>query len=113
MPELSRRNVIEGSLAASLGLLAAKASASETGADGGTWESEAFETNGAESMTLDEFRALNGPGSVAKLMGQMNCDTMSKCHKRMKKEQGVWIPELVPIFKEIDALTYPDSSGSS
>jgi hypothetical protein len=105
MSEISRRNVIEGSLAASLGLLAGKVSASEADE-----QTRNFKTNGANSMTLDEFRALNDPGSVPKLMGQMKCDTLSMCHKRLRDDQGIWIPELVPIFNEIDALTHPGSS---
>lgn len=103
MPELSRRKIIGGSVASSVALLTGKAGAAATSeADK---QPQTFKTNGARAMTLEEFRALNGPGSVARLMGEMNCDVMGMCHKRIEEEQGVWIPELVPIFKEIDART--------
>lgn len=100
MSELSRRKVIGGSIASSLALLTGKAAATEPDAGGAAVE---FATGGSDSMSLEEFRQLNGPGSIAKLMGEMNCDTLAMCHKGMKEKHGIWIPELEPIFAEIDA----------
>ncbi len=99
--KISRRKLLGASLASSAALVA-----TATASRGATGKTK-FKTTGADSMSLQEFRALNGEGSVARLMGSMDCDLLSMCHKRMKDEEGVWIPELVPVFEEIDARTHP------
>lgn len=105
MSEISRRKVLGASIASSVAVVAGKVSASEAGASG-----QSLKSNGNESMTLEEFRALNGPGAVPRLMREMDCDFLAQCHKKMKNEHGIWIPELVPIFEEIDARSHPDRS---
>ncbi len=64
----------------------------------------ALKGTGAD-MTLAEFRELNGPGSVAELFTHMRGEnkTFDMCHRRLRDEQGIWIPELVPIFRDLDA----------
>ena len=94
MGKMSRREAM-GSVAASL-------VAGSALANGPTPE---FRTGGATSMTLEEFQSLNGPGSVAQLFGHMQCASLSKCHETMREEHGIWIPELVPVFQQLDAMS--------
>ena len=93
MREISRRRAIR-TVAASL--LAGTAVSSLRG--------HSLRTGGASAMTLKEFQSLNGVGSVAQLFSHLKCGTFTKCHEEMRKEHGVWIPELVPVFKKLDAL---------
>lgn len=101
---ISRRKLLGATLGSSATLATGTASASR----GETEKRGEFNTNGKKSMTLEEFRTLNGEGSVARLIGSMDCDLLSMCHKRMATEEGIWIPELVPMFREIDARTHPE-----
>jgi len=93
MSALSRR--------AALGTAAASLFAGR--ALGGNRLTAQFRSSG-DSMTLAEFRALNGADAVPQLLGHLNCGSMTNCHKRMREEHGIWIPELVPVFEELDAL---------
>ena len=94
MGKMSRREAI-GSVAASLVAGSALTSGPMHG----------FRTTGATSMTLEDFQALNGPGSVAQLFSHMKCTSLSKCHETMREEHGIWIPELVPVFQQLDAMS--------
>jgi hypothetical protein len=102
-PKISRRSLFGRSLGSTAALLTGTASAAQIGAGD---SSPDFKTSGERSMTLQEFRALNGEGSVARLMGSMDCDLLAKCHKQMKDKEGIWIPELVPLLNEIDTRTH-------
>ena len=108
MSQLSRRKVIGGSLATTLGLAAGNTStkAAAAGPEDAS-DDPPLRSKGGEPMSLREFQALNGPGAVSRLMGQMECETLSGCHRDMKKKHGIWIPELVPFFEEIDARSLP------
>ena len=105
LPSISRRNLLGTSLSSTAALIAGTASAARIGTG-----DQKFKTTGEKSMTLEEFRSLNGEGSVARLMGSMDCDLLASCHKGMKEKEGVWIPELVPMFDEIDRRTHPGRS---
>ena len=107
--KISRRKLLGASLGSSAAIVAGTAGTAAT-ASAGEIEREKFKTTAKESMTLEEFRTLNGEGSVARLIGSMDCDLLAMCHKRMKAEEGIWIPELVPLFNEIDARTHPDGA---
>ena len=93
---------------ASMGLMGAAMTAALAGKALGS-PAPTPKLKGTGSMTLAEFQALNGPGSVAELFSHMRGDpedppkTFDMCHRRLRDEQGIWIPELVPIFREIDA----------
>ena len=58
----------------------------------------------APVMTLEEFQTLNGTGSVARLFGKLKCGSFTKCHKAMRRDHGIWIPELVPVFAKLDTM---------
>ena len=101
MKKMTRRASLGLMGAAVTSALAGKASASPKPKLRGT----------GSDMTLAEFRAMNGPGSVAELFTHMRGQdkTFAMCHRRLREEQGIWIPELVPIFGEIDSK----ASGST
>ncbi|NRA95484.1 MAG: hypothetical protein HRU14_04675 [Planctomycetes bacterium] len=93
MREMSRRSAI-GSVAASL--LAGGA----LGSAGG----QAPPAGGVKEMTLEEFKAMEGSEAASGLFSGMRPGSFTRCHKRMRVEQGIWIPELVPVFAKLDGL---------
>lgn len=97
MPEMSRRKAI-GSVAASL---LAGGALSSAGA-------QTPRSGGVKEMTLEEFKAMEGPEAASGLFSGMNCGSFTRCHKRMRAEQGIWIPELVPVFAKLDAMLASD-----
>ena len=105
MSQVSRRKILGASLGSTAALVAGKSAAASKSHN----QPVTFKTTGAESMSLEEFRTLNGPGSVARLIGEMDCDLLASCHKDMKKNGGVWIPELVPVFQKIDQQARPNT----
>ena len=109
MPDLSRRNVLGASLSSTAALVAGTAAAASKSNHRPSSQKN-FKSTGEDSMSLEEFRTLNGPGSVGRLIGEMDCDLLASCHKDMKKRHGVWIPELVPVFNQIDAGALPRNS---
>ena len=96
MGEMSRRKAI-GSAAAALMASTARGSEPAPG----------LRTGGASSMTLADFRALNGSGSLPELFSHLKCGSFSRCHEEMREVHGVWIPELVPVFEQLDAMAEP------
>lgn len=100
MADVTRRASFGLLGAAFTAAMAGKALAGET--TGG--DTAALKGTG-EDMTLAEFRELNGPGSVAELFTHMRGEkkTFDMCHRKLRDEQGIWIPELVPVFRDLDA----------
>ncbi|MDO5975201.1 hypothetical protein [Flavivirga jejuensis] len=41
--------------------------------------------------------------SVEKLADSLNGGSFMKCHVEFYESTGLWIPELVPVFKKLDA----------
>ncbi len=93
MRKVSRRRAIRSVAASQL-----------AGTAVGSLQGHTLRTGGAQAMTLQEFQTLNGVGSVAQLFSHLKCGTFTKCHEEMRREHGVWIPELVPVFKKLDAM---------
>lgn len=56
------------------------------------------------SITLDQFLAMDLPDGSGQLLDRLDCTTFAACHERMREENGVWIPELVPVFEKLDAM---------
>lgn len=81
------------------------ASPSET--DGEAAPSVPLEREGRpplRTMTLKEFLADSGGESAGDVLAKMDCRTFMMCHKKMREETGVWIPELVPVFEKLDKM---------
>lgn len=55
-------------------------------------------------MTLEEFKQMNTPEATEDLFKHVEGHTFSMCHKQMAEEQGIWIPELVPVFEKLDQM---------
>lgn len=97
MRDMTRRKAM-GSVAASL--LAGGALASASG--------QTPRAGDVQEMTLEEFKALEGPEAAVGLFAGMGRGSFTRCHKRMRVEQGIWIPELVPVFAKLDAMLGDD-----
>ena len=59
----------------------------------------------AQEMSLDDFLSKAGDAEVNKLMERFNGGTYMACHVAFYEATGVWIPELVPVFQKMDAMT--------
>ena len=57
-------------------------------------------------IKLSELQKYKLPPEVAKLVKRdaLNGKGFDACHKRIRAQSGVWIPELVPIFKKLDKM---------
>jgi hypothetical protein len=55
-------------------------------------------------MTLDEFVKKAGSDEVQKIFQRVSGGAYSACHTAFFKATGIWIPELVPVFKKLDAM---------
>ena len=90
----------------SIGLMGAAVTSALTGKALASTPPTTPKLKGTGTMTLAEFQKLNGPGSVAELFSHMrgHDKTLDMCHRKLREEQGLWIPELVPIFRDLDAL---------
>jgi hypothetical protein len=55
---------------------------------------------------LDELDKYKLPREVKKLLNRdaLNGKGFDACHRRIRKETGIWIPELGPVFKKLDKL---------
>jgi len=54
-------------------------------------------------LSLDEFKAEQGPQGFEELLGRINGGSFMECHKLVARETGIWIDELVPVFQKLDA----------
>ena len=57
-----------------------------------------------KKLTAADFRSMKISELSEHLFSHMDCSNFSNCHKKMREEHGVWIPELVPVFKMMDSL---------
>lgn len=55
-------------------------------------------------MTLKEFLAESGGEGVDDVISKMDCQSFTMCHKKMREETGLWIPELAPVFEKLDRM---------
>ncbi|MEX1361816.1 MAG: hypothetical protein AB1Z98_01730 [Nannocystaceae bacterium] len=49
----------------------------------------------------DAWRALKETKAGTQLL--KNCPTFTECHINVREETGLWIEELVPVFRKLDA----------
>ena len=59
----------------------------------------------AQEMSLKEFIESAGDENVNSLFSRFNGGTYMACHVAFYEATGIWIPELVPIFQKMDAMT--------
>jgi hypothetical protein len=57
----------------------------------------------ANRLTLDEFLATETSSDVSKLAESFNGGSFMCCHTHIFAQTGVWIDELVPVFRKLDA----------
>ena len=62
-------------------------------------------TQKAQEMTLDQFMKKAGGDEVNRLVSRFNGGTYSGCHVAFYEATGIWIPELVPVFAKLDAMS--------
>ena len=62
-----------------------------------------------KTLTLEQFKSMGLPESSVSVLARMDCSNFSRCHEDMRREHGIWIPELVPVFAKLDA----ERAGSS
>jgi len=57
-------------------------------------------------IPLSKLKGYKLPPEVARLVRKdvLNGKGFEACHKLIRKESGIWIPELDPIFKELDRM---------
>lgn len=74
--------------------------------------SEAFVINSAPStkfdakkMSLDQFMKEAGGDKLNDLFSRVKTGSYTACHVAFYEATGVWIPELVPVFQKMDAMT--------
>ena len=97
MDKISRRTAI--------GTAAASMLAGVSGAEPAAAQSpQAQDLPPLKTMTLEEFRSLEGPMAADQILAKLDCKTFMECHKRMREETGIWIPELVPVFEKLDTI---------
>ncbi|MBA3357005.1 MAG: hypothetical protein H0U18_13920 [Pyrinomonadaceae bacterium] len=55
---------------------------------------------------LDELKGFKLPPEVAKMVKKdaLNGKGFEACHKVIRAQSGIWIPELNPIFKKLDKM---------
>lgn len=58
------------------------------------------------TIHLDELKDFKLPKEVAKMVKRdaLNGKGFEACHKTIRAQSGVWIPELNPIFKKLDKM---------
>ena len=58
------------------------------------------------TIHLAELKGFKLPPAVAKMVKRdaLNGKGFEACHKTIRAQSGVWIPELNPIFKELDRM---------
>ena len=58
------------------------------------------------TIHLDELKTFKLPLAVAKMVKRdaLNGKGFEACHKTIRAQSGVWIPELNPIFKKLDRM---------
>jgi len=56
-----------------------------------------------QRLSLDEFKARKDSPEVEALLGRLNGGTFMECHQMVFERTGIWIPELVPVFRKLDA----------
>jgi hypothetical protein len=58
------------------------------------------------TIHLDELKGFNLPPAVAKMVRRdaLNGKGFEACHRTIRAQSGVWIPELNPIFKKLDRM---------
>jgi hypothetical protein len=62
-----------------------------------------------QHLSLDEFKSMRMSRNIEAVMNQMNGGTFMYCHTRLAETTGIWIPELVPVFRKLDAhLVFSD-----
>ena len=61
-------------------------------------------TKAAKEMSLDDFVRNAGSDEVKRLFHRVQGGTFSGCHTAFFEATGIWIPELVPVFKKLDAM---------
>jgi hypothetical protein len=57
----------------------------------------------ATRLTLDEFLSSETSANVSKLAASFNGGSFMCCHTQVFAETGIWIDELVPVFRKLDA----------
>lgn len=57
------------------------------------------------NLSLEQFRALPSPDEWQRLLSKFQAGTFVECHQRVRRETGIWIEELTPVFLKLDALT--------
>lgn len=62
-------------------------------------------TKKARQMSLEEFMAEAGGEEINRLLPRLNGGTYSACHVAFYEATGIWIPELVPVFAKLDAMS--------
>jgi hypothetical protein len=62
-----------------------------------------------QEMSLEEFTRMPMPEAWSKLQAKegvallRDCRTFNECHIKVREETGLWIEELVPVFRKLDA----------
>lgn len=59
----------------------------------------------AQEMTLKQFMKEAGGDDINRLVSRFNGGTYSACHVAFYEATGIWIPELVPVFAKLDAMS--------
>ncbi len=57
-----------------------------------------------KEMSLDQFMKEAGSEDVKKIFNRINTGSFTACHTAFFESTGIWIPELVPVFKKLDAM---------
>ena len=59
--------------------------------------------NEAKRLTLEEFLSSDTSADVSRLAESFNGGPLMCCHTHIFAETGIWIDELVPVFRKLDA----------
>lgn len=57
------------------------------------------------NLSLEQFRSHPIPDQWEKLIGKVQAGSFLECHARVRRETGIWIEELTPVFLKLDALS--------
>lgn len=59
-----------------------------------------------QKIALDELGSYKLPPEVKRLLKKdmLNGKGFDACHRRIRAQTGIWIPELVSVFKQLDKL---------
>lgn len=57
------------------------------------------------NLSLEQFKAYAIPDQWERLIGKVQAGTFLECHATVRKQTGIWIEELTPVFLKLDALT--------